>query len=94
METLESENRSASVVTTVSSAFLVLDQEEYRLIASGQDSKDQIAFRVSLLKNITLFANADQEILEGLALKTRVKYSEQNSTILVQVFLCRCTTTN
>ena len=83
LEDLQSETRSASVITTTSSVFLVLDKEQYRRIASGQDSEDQIAFRVSLLKNISLFENADQEILEQLALKTRVKYRDQNSQILV-----------
>ena len=65
--------------------FQFLDQ--YRRIASGQDSPDQLSLRISLLKNITVFLDCDPSTLEQVALKTRITYYEQDSVILVSRIL-------
>lgn len=44
---------------------------------------DQIKFRVSALREIDIFKDLDQEVLEMLAHKVRIRYYEPKSIILV-----------
>ncbi|KAI8914680.1 hypothetical protein BC831DRAFT_407873 [Entophlyctis helioformis] len=76
------ERRTTTVICTAPCEFLRIDKDDYRNIIIGEDSVSDVMTRIRLLRNVPVFALADDQILEQAVLKTQVRHYERNSVIL------------
>jgi hypothetical protein len=73
-----------TIETLTPTIFFSVDREEYKKIESGLVSANQLAYQLSLMKEIPFFSDLEKNQLETLATKVIVRYFEPNSHIVTE----------
>ncbi|KAJ3260822.1 Cyclic nucleotide-binding domain-containing protein 2 [Boothiomyces macroporosus] len=82
--------RNSTIVCATDCEFLSLDRDDYWQIMMNEDTKRDVKNRVSILKSVPIFENADDSILEQSVSRTKIRYYDRYTKILSQGVSNRC----